>query len=90
MQHHYKETRAFREIQERWGSALTFHDLIIMAEELAKRLPGQPRISRDAKRRKEILFEWLEEHFDDIKPLLQNVHFLDNNSKAVAAAAAGD
>ena len=80
---HYQDSRAYREIHKRWGSNLNLPDLVAMADSLAKLLPSRPRIGRDAKRRKDLLYEWLEQHIEELLPLLTEVVFLNSDGTSV-------
>jgi hypothetical protein len=82
---HYQDSRAYREIHKRWGSNLNLPDLVAMADSLAKLLPNHPRIGREAKRRKDLLYQWLEQHIDDLLPLLSEVVFLNSDGTSVTA-----
>lgn len=64
----YKESAAWRVITERYGDNLNQNELLSLAEVIAAQL--NLKVDREAKRRKEVLIKWYDEHLEKIKSLL--------------------
>jgi hypothetical protein len=59
---HYKESDAYKQLQLRGFDNLKFSQLLAMAEVMAMHV--NLNIDRQAKRRKNIFFKWMDEHWD--------------------------
>jgi len=66
-----KESRAWKEITEHYGSSLNQGELLSLAEVLASEIGLH--VDREAKRRKEVLIKWYDENIEKIAPFLKYV-----------------
>ena len=64
-------SRAWKEICQRYGPSLNQTELLSLAEVISMNL--SLKVDREAKRRKEVLIKWYDENFDEIRPFLDYV-----------------
>lgn len=76
-----KESRAWKQICQHYGSNLNQVELLSIAEVLGYAL--HIRVDREAKRRKEVLIKWFEENIEAIEPMLDRIIPEDKNGKEI-------
>jgi hypothetical protein len=67
----YAKSEAYHEFDRREWSKLKFPECVSLATVLAEHIGLT--IDREAKRRKPVLFHWLQNHWDSIRPLLDQI-----------------
>lgn len=75
----YKNSAAWKVITEKYGDNLNQAELLSLAEVIAEQLGL--KVDREAKRRKEVLVKWYDEHLSEIMCLLPRIILEDKDGK---------
>lgn len=73
----YKTCDAYALLTEKFGANIKHQELIMIASKAAKMY--NLKVDRDAKRRKDLLFKWFQEHLKTIEPMLKTTLVFDKN-----------
>jgi hypothetical protein len=79
----YKDGHAYKAILGRFGINLSLPVLREIANEVAT--TTRSRIDREAKRRKDLLYKWLDEHYDGLDERLPHLSLLNSESEEILA-----
>lgn len=77
----YKACEAYALLSEKFGTNLRHQELVMIASKVAKTL--NIKVDRDAKRRKDLLFKWFQDHLNEIQPLLKTMIVFDKNGSII-------
>jgi hypothetical protein len=78
---HSKSSSAWAEITKRFGSSLNQTELLSIAEVIGWKLGI--RVDREAKRRKEVLVKWFEEHWAEIADIVSTIRLEDSHGNPI-------
>jgi hypothetical protein len=70
---------AWRDIRARFGDSLNQSELLSLAEVIGKEIGV--KVDREAKRRKEVLIKWFDEHYSSMKSILASIEIEDSEGK---------
>ena len=73
----YKNCSAYTLLTNKFGINVRQQELIAIASSIGKKL--RIKVDRDAKRRKDLLIKWFQDHLEEVTPLLKSVLVFDKN-----------
>jgi hypothetical protein len=79
----YRQTRTFREIQNKFGFDPTLPVFVAMAEKIAAHVPIRAKLGRAVKRRKDLMYDWFEAHIDDAIPIFDPFQLLNSDGQRI-------
>lgn len=80
----YKESRAWKEITDRFGSKLSQSELLAIAVIIS--YCDRLKLDREAKRRKEVLIKWFDENIDRCLLYFESMVLVDEGDNITGAA----
>jgi hypothetical protein len=80
LDYQYSESLTYHAIAAQCGKDLKVIDLLSIAEQFANRQQPPLHIGRDVKRRKDLLYQWFESHYEAFIQFLPNVTIFVGNS----------
>jgi hypothetical protein len=72
----YRSTEAYQEIVRMYGEEPQPAELLAFARAIARHLPPELAITRQQARKRCAIYQWFEDHWSDILPVLDRVEIL--------------